>query len=216
MLKPADDLRHGPDAPTAILLPGFLCNQGVTVALGKKLAPSMNVVYPNIGILDYSHRSLFELADKIAEYVGKLESEGKLAEGGRYTIIGHSMGGNLALLVANKLRVRHLVQVSTPNQSPAVAEIVGLGIVPALFDLRNISEAYENLALRESIDRLTSITPQGDKFVGTDTQGVQWLPENILIREIDPIPFPGGHLDPILTDAGISTVAKAVRDGLPK
>jgi hypothetical protein len=45
---------------------------------------------------------------------------------------------------------------------------------------------------------------------------VQWLPENILIREIDPIPFPGGHLDPILTDAGISTVAKAVRDGLPK
>ena len=75
IFKPADDLHHGKDAQTAILIPGFLCNQGVMRGLGDKLSASMNVVYPDIGIVDYSHLPINEMADKIAMYIGKLEQE---------------------------------------------------------------------------------------------------------------------------------------------
>ncbi len=123
ILKPADDLHHGKDAQTAILIPGFACNQGVMRGLGDKLSASMNVVYPDIGIVDYSHLSLNEMADKIAIYIGRLEQEGKLKKDGQYTIIGHSLGGSIAFLVSQKLRAQHIVQISTPNEAPVVAKI---------------------------------------------------------------------------------------------
>ena len=67
--KPKDDLHFGKNAETAILIPGFLCNQGVMRDLGDKLSASMNVVYPDIGVIDSTHLSLDEMADKIAVYI---------------------------------------------------------------------------------------------------------------------------------------------------
>jgi hypothetical protein len=206
--KPKDDLHHGKDSKTAILIPWFLCNQGVMEWLGKKLSRSMNIVYPDIGANEQLVRSLPELADKITQYVIDLENKGLLKKDGEYTIIGHSMGGSLALLVTKKLRARHIIQISTPNSGPDVAKISWLGYIPVLFDLRGISSQYATVRPISPIWRLTNITGENDLFIGTGVQWSDWIPPNIQINRVDPAVFlKWGHIDPIVTDAGINRIA---------
>lgn len=204
--KPKDDLHHWKDAKTAILIPWFLCNQGVMRQLWDQLSKSMNVVYPDIGALEQSYKSLPELADSIANYVINLENKGLLEKDGNYTIIGHSLWWSLALLVTSKLRARHIIQVSTPNRAPDISKVSGLGYIPALFNLRSIESGYENIKPISPIGRLTSIIPRGDVFIGTDVQWFGKIPGNIRVNRSDNLIVNWGHIDPILTKAGIQSI----------
>lgn len=206
--KPKDDFHHGKDAKTAILIPWFLCNQGVMRQLGTELSKSMNVVYPDISANEQLYNSLPELANKITSYVLDLENRGLLKKDGNYTIIGHSLGGSLALLVTNKLRSQHIIQVSSPNEAPDVARISGLGHIPALLNLRDIQWEYAKIQPRSPIERLTTIIPKDDKFIGTDVQWVHWIPWNFTINHIDGLILKWWHIDPILTESGIKNIAE--------
>jgi len=93
-----------------------------------------------------------------------------LKKDGNYTIIGHSLGGTLALLATNKLHAQHIIQVSSPNETPDVARISGLGYIPALLNLRNIQSEYAKIQPISPIARLTTIIPKDDRFIGTDVQ----------------------------------------------
>ena len=86
--------------------------------LGEKIGESRNVIYPDIGMLD-SMQSLDTIAEKIAQYIQNLHRTGEQ----KYIIIGHSLGGVLAILVAQKLKVGHIIQLSTPNATPPVAKL---------------------------------------------------------------------------------------------
>ncbi len=178
--------------------------------LGAKLSPSMNVVYPDIGVLEQLHKSLPELANDIAMYIENLENTGKLKVGGEYILIGHSLGGSLALMVSSKLRARHIIQVSTPNEIPAVSKISGFGWFPALVDLRNIKQVYGTIRPVQPIGRLTSIIPKNDRFIGPDVQGTGLLPPNILsqVGTTDGVIVQGGHIDPIDTPSGIANIVR--------
>ncbi len=216
--KPKDVIRPVDlNAQTAILIPGFFCNQGVMRGLGDKLSASMNVIYPDIGIIDSSRLSLNEMADKIVVYILKLEQEGKLRKDGQYTIIGHSLGGNIALLVSQKLRVNHIVQVSTPNKTPPVAKISWLGFsvfwrdfIPAMIDLRNIENIYKRVTPKGPLETLTYIIAKKDAFIGTNVQWVSGIPSNIPIGKTEGIIVAGWHIDPIITDSGKRTIINAV------
>lgn len=204
--KPQDDLHHWKNAKTAILIPWFLCNQGVMRQLWEQLSKSMNVVYPDIGALEQWYKSLPELADSIANYVINLENKGLLEKDGNYTIIGHSLWWSLALLVTSKLRARHIIQVSTPNRAPDISKVSGLGYIPALLNLRSIVSGYENTKPISPIWRLTSIISRDDIFIGT---GVQWfdkIPPNFTVNRIDRTIIRWWHIDPILTSDGIKTI----------
>lgn len=206
MNKPQDDLHHRKDAKTAILIPWFLCNQGVMKQLWDQLSKSMNVIYPNIGALEQWYKSLPELADSIANYVIDLEDKGLLKKDGEYTIIGHSLWWSLAILVTSKLRARHIIQVSTPNRAPDVSKISGFGYIPALFDLRNIESAYQQVQPKNPIERLTSIIPKNDIFIGTDVQWFVKVPGNIRVNTIDKKIVEWWHIDPIFTTDGIQNI----------
>lgn len=73
--KPQDDLHHWKNAKTVILIPGFLCNQWVMRQLWDSLSKSMNVVYPDIGIVEQLYKSLPELADKISRLYNRTRKQ---------------------------------------------------------------------------------------------------------------------------------------------
>ena len=209
IIKPEDDLHHGKNGKTAILIPGFLCNQWVMKNLGNKLSNSMNVVYPDISVTDYSHKSLAQLADKIVSYIKNLERQGKLPEDWEYTIIWHSLGWAIAVLVSCKLRTDNIIQIATPNQTPPVAHISWLNAIPAVFDLREISQIYERAEKHGLIENLTAVIPRNDAFVWTDVQWSSWIPRAIPVRKAQNVYVNWGHIDPIFNDEWIQAVVNA-------
>ena len=199
-ITPEDEWRK-----TAILIPWFLCNPGMMTVLWDKLSSSMNVVYPDISAVDYMKYGLVELADKI---VRSIESYGNLND---CILIWHSAWGILALLVAHKLAIGHVMQISTPNAPPVVATIAWLGYIPAVLDLRNLDDNKDGvLSLRNiwsSIHRLTTVIPSGDRFIGTNCQWY-WHLKSLWFHIGNPInrTVLWWHMTPILTDKWVDQV----------
>jgi len=173
--------------------------------LGDSISQSMNVIYPDIWAGEQFHASLSILADKIVDYIVKLEQSGKLKSGWEYIIVWHSIWWALAVLVWSKLKTKHIIQVSTPNDAPDVAKISGLGFIPAILDLRDIKSQYSKVKMspQNPIQRLTTVMPENDKFIWTKVQSNLLIPPNISITRTDRINMKWGHIDPILTPSWI-------------
>ena len=105
---PSDSRTTGSEAPTAVLLPGLLCDRAVWAAQLEALSPRMHCLVPDYGELD----SLRAMAHAV------------LAQApARFVLIGHSMGGRVALeiLRAAAPRVRAVALLDTGYQARAAA-----------------------------------------------------------------------------------------------
>lgn len=105
---PSDSRTTGSEAPTAVLLPGLLCDRAVWAAQLEALSPRMHCLVPDYGELD----SLRAMAHAV---LGQAPA--------RFVLIGHSMGGRVALeiLRAAAPRVRAVALLDTGYQARAAA-----------------------------------------------------------------------------------------------
>jgi pimeloyl-ACP methyl ester carboxylesterase len=103
---PGNSKTTGSERATALLLPGLLCDRAIWASQLQALGDSLHCIVPDYGELD----SLPAMAERVLALAPA-----------RFVLVGHSMGGRVALEVmrAAGARVRALALLDTGYEAPA-------------------------------------------------------------------------------------------------
>lgn len=191
-IKPTDTIID-PEYKTSVLLPGFLCNDGVMKSLWRDIEAlnNRNVIFPWIRVASWLYKSIPQIAGEVIEYLEKLINQWIISENSEIEFLGHSAWGivaEIATIVNTRMRIKKIIRMSSPSGNPApLVNLPWLGIIPAI---RNMRDRKILSTRNESVSHI-SVIGTHDSFIPPK---FQWD-----ARDAQQIYMAGGHLTAIAT-----------------
>lgn len=176
---PRDVFDHGNNAPTVLLVHGFLTRPGCLSAAGERLAERFNVAYAPV----FPHWNTGSVAGSAALLRRKIrmilcERE----KNGDLSVVAHSLGGLIALeALKESVRVRTLATLATPFGGSPQARLAA----PFSAGARDIGDWGRNAApwADKPMDRLECHVSGQDSVVPPENQlPPPWMEPDAVVR----------------------------------
>ncbi len=148
-LIPEQDTYDHSNGKTVVLSPGFTCTPSAMKELGDELREYFNVVYSPI----YPRFNTWPVRQSSALLAQKLQEITQYVHDGDINVIGHSLGGLIAVeavKMASWMRVDNVLALSTPFRGTKTAQMLQ-NVFPACKDM---SEPYGYLNNTKIGDKL--------------------------------------------------------------
>lgn len=206
-VSPKDSHDFGNNAPTAIMSQGFGCMKGAMSILGDNLKESMNVVYAdNFPLINTcSIKTAAELLKPTIQNTIKSHKNGDVF------LLGYSNGGLIALLalhMATRLKVWHVITMGTPHKGTPRAELVSM-VSQSCRDINIKGGCLKGKTFSEKIEwEMLAMVATNDKIVPSSHQ----IPRSSLmdIKRTHTIEMDTGHFGFIMWNT-VANTAEHIR-----